>query len=205
MKNLLQDKKFVVIDDVISEWLQNEILKMLDSNTFDWYYYKNTVYPESHFFKKYKNVTNLIDTPQFVHRFFNIEEADKQEHTSPYLNIPLMLLNEFCLKKEVKLLRLIRAKANLMLPSKKSNVNTHSMPHKDQDTSHYVILYYVNDSDGDTFLFDDDGKTFARISPKKGRCLVFDGNILHASSNPIESEVRLIMNIDLAHEDNIYV
>jgi hypothetical protein len=80
---------------------------------------------------------------------------------------------------------------------------------------HLVMLYYVNDSDGDTVIFDktlddipngihypDEYCTLNithRISPKRGRVLFFDGKFYHASSSPTKS-VRSIITLDLFGE-----
>lgn len=77
---------------------------------------------------------------------------------------------------------------------------------------HLVMLYYVNDCDGDTILYDKtledipDGIPYPekyhnlnithRISPKKGRILFFDGRIYHAPSTPTKS-IRCIITMDL--------
>ena len=69
-------------------------------------------------------------------------------------------------------------------------------PHTDLDSPHWVCLYYVTDSEGDTILFKDDKKTeIQRISPKKGRLAFFDGSIPHCSSRPKDT-TRIILNID---------
>ena len=66
--------------------------------------------------------------------------------------------------------------------------------HTDQEEPHWVCLYYVNDSDGDTILFEDDGKIeIQRVSPKKGRVLFFDGSLKHCSSRPVKN-TRCIIN-----------
>jgi len=57
------------------------------------------------------------------------------------------------------------------------------------------MIYYVNDSDGDTYL--KIGKTTKRISPKKGRVLYFDGSIMHAANHPRKTNKRLIINFNL--------
>ena len=63
------------------------------------------------------------------------------------------------------------------------------------------ILYYVNDSDGDTILYENDRKTvIERITPKAGRFLYFDGNIPHCASRPVESLKRLVININLSKQ-----
>lgn len=83
-----------------------------------------------------------------------------------------------------------------------------SSPHVDiDDEDHLVCLYYVNDADGDTILFDkmDMGEEFdesqelnilARITPKKGRILLFCGRQYHAASLP-EKGARIIVNFDI--------
>jgi hypothetical protein len=82
--------------------------------------------------------------------------------------------------------------------------------HVDTDKKCYTLLYYVNDSDGDTLFFDKTTKDypyseyntsrflpdwserqkeiFTEIvyskTPKKGTAVAFDGSIYHASSSP---------------------
>jgi hypothetical protein len=81
-------------------------------------------------------------------------------------------------------------------------------PHVDFYLPHYNALYYVNDTDGDTYVFketyDDvslersveyarEGRftTARRISPKKGRMVGFDGKHYHASMHPTQSSHRI--------------
>ena len=61
------------------------------------------------------------------------------------------------------------------------------------------MVYYVNDSDGDTVLFNEFYNTKSvsinrRIAPKKGRAVIFDSNRFHASSNPINTPTRFVIN-----------
>ena len=65
----------------------------------------------------------------------------------------------------------------------------------DNETPHYTGIYYVNDCDGDTFLFDGT-KEIAKISPKKGRIVIFDGKTLHAGSHPYLSDFRMVINFN---------
>jgi len=96
--------------------------------------------------------------------------------------------------------------------------------HIDSPEPHISIIYYVSDSDGDTIIYknpldmDNDSHwtepnkygfqdpivpTFdsvvekQRVSPKKGRVLVFDGLLWHTSNQPNESNRRVILNSNL--------
>jgi len=91
---------------------------------------------------------------------------------------------------------MLLARSFLQLPV--STTRLHNNIHIDYETPHTVCLYYVNDTDGDTFIFANDKKTITqRISPKKNRCVVFDGLTYHASSAPTKDK-RAIINFDLS-------
>ena len=72
--------------------------------------------------------------------------------------------------------------------------------HKDLPYDHTVVLYYVKDSDGDTHIFDEFGGVIKKIKPKKGRVVVFNGNLLHASGVAKE-DIRAVVNIDVITEE----
>jgi hypothetical protein len=85
--------------------------------------------------------------------------------------------------------------------------------HINQQTPHLVLLYYVNDSDGDTLLFNKttndvegcplyydhnecDFDIDYRVTPKQGRVLLFDGRTYHSSCSPTEG-IRCIITLDI--------
>ena len=64
------------------------------------------------------------------------------------------------------------------------------------------MLYYVCDSDGDTIIYNEreESKTYTikqRVTPKQGRVVLFDGGLMHTAEQPINSNVRCIVNYDL--------
>jgi hypothetical protein len=70
--------------------------------------------------------------------------------------------------------------------------------HVDRYDPHFSLLYYVNDSDGDTVFFEDDKTTIIKkVSPKKGRMVLFDGSIPHAASTPTKNS-RCIINYNFS-------
>ncbi len=98
------------------------------------------------------------------------------------------------------------ARSFLQFPKLKSVTNN---PHTDLTMPHLVCLYYVNDSDGDTIIYNetlDDvlpnevNKTQftikQQISPKKGKIVMFDGKYYHSSSSPT-TDRRCIVNFDV--------
>ena len=93
---------------------------------------------------------------------------------------------------------LLRAKSFMQLPLIREEKYLHNNRHVDFDTPHIACVYYVNDSDGDTFIYDNESKS-QRISPKKNRAVVFDGSLYHASSLPTKNK-RVIINIDVAYD-----
>lgn len=71
-------------------------------------------------------------------------------------------------------------------------------PHIDQQKEHYTILYYLNNSDGDTYFYKNDGKTLInKITPEQNKAVLFDGLTWHASSKPIKNMYRIVLNINL--------
>ena len=59
-----------------------------------------------------------------------------------------------------------------------------------------VILYYVNDADGDTVFFDGNNNIVKSVTPKKGTAVLFNGHILHAGGIP-KKHSRCIVNYNI--------
>jgi len=104
------------------------------------------------------------------------------------------ILYYFCFSNKILLEDIYRLRLNLNLPI--LNTNLSDIIHTDLKKPHLVLIYYVNDSDGDTVLFDNDTlKEVKRVSPKKGRALLFDGSTKHAGSYPTKN-ARFLININ---------
>ncbi len=104
---------------------------------------------------------------------------------------------------EIEIHGIVRIKFNLLLQQKDAPEFHYNIPHKDAKDSAYSMVYYCNDSDGDTFLFNEfyqHGRlptklTIAeRVTPKKNRAVIFESHRYHASSNPRINKDRMIIN-----------
>lgn len=120
------------------------------------------------------------------------------------------LIDYVCEAEGIELNRILRIKSNFLTQNVDYSFNEMciNFPHLDNYNEHTVLVFYVNDSDGDTILFNEqyqvgdkekdniDLTTEARVHPKKGRILMFNGLQYHTSQNPIESKYRCILNIN---------
>ena len=167
---------YKIHDGLIDEKTVEQVFMVLFGWHFPWTYYANTNYST--------HQTQEDDVPQFTHGFMR-DGANNSKLTS----IPLEIVKPFGLG----FTDMYRAKANLVGWEKAPR--THP-PHTDDDMPHFVILYYVNDSDGDTVIYLPDGDSVS-ITPKKGRVLAFDGSLKHASSSPVETRYRVVININI--------
>ena len=172
-------EKFIkVIDDLIPANLCNKLEEEIFSLKIDWKYVPDIVEPLPT--KKIKSA------PGFSFIFINQNNIVSSHPVYNYLQILYHSAHsENILIKDINFTRIF-----LQLPS---NINYYSKPHVDMSQPHLVCLYYVNDSDGDTIFFDDNGKEIKRASPKKGRVVLFDGSIYHSAGIP-QNNHRAIIN-----------
>ena len=104
----------------------------------------------------------------------------------------------------------LQSRSFLQLPlSEQLAGNEIDTPHLDLGFDfHWVFLYYVKDSDGDTVIYDkkmtapDDIPLFetlkekVRITPKQGTLIIFNGLYWHTAEQP-KKDVRCIINFNL--------
>ncbi len=138
---------------------------------------------------------NSYESEQFVHALY--QESAKR---SPYFDVVFPFFYFLEEKTWILLNAIERIKANMLMKKERAE-DTYNTPHIDIPTpKHKSLLYYVKDCDGDTFIFNEtyyDKRKLTvrkRITPKKGKAVIFDSNIWHASSNPRENNNRIVLN-----------
>lgn len=117
------------------------------------------------------------------------------------------VLKTFANKHGLIIDKIFRERSNI---STRTLMTTTSRPHVDTlDNDHYVFLYYANDSDGDTILYNEyaDRNKFYNhndvsinqiISPEAGKAILFPGKQFHSWSGPTENHIRIILNMNVS-------
>lgn len=183
----------IILDDFISEQYQDEIEKgLLGDTRIPWYLQDDVT-------------MGFKDLP---YKNTGMSHVLKNDHgiTSNLYHFVMPMVYEAFNKIDYVVDGVILARSFLQLPALNNNPN---WPHTDINVPHTVCLYYVNDSEGETVIYNETDEdvlvnqiqTYSyteckRIAPKKGRVAIFNGNRFHASGKPT-SKKRCILNFDL--------
>jgi len=175
-----------VYDNLIDSDISNDIEKIILNSNFPFFYSKLTVNDEDYESSKHRK--DVKDGPQLTHNFLNHGRSSKNFSDI----IPLVKEMSKIINHNIALLRV---KANLKFNNNNLNKDHHNTPHIDREDDSYAILYFVNESDGDMFFFTEE--KVKRVSPKKGRFVLFKSNISHCGQHPINSRVRCTINFNI--------
>ena len=140
----------------------------------------------------------------FSHEYVNLEDGI----CSDFHNLFLGLIKNSCKKINIKKIDILQGRSFLSTPTNipRDDVDT---PHVDMVAPHFVMLYYVCDSDGDTIIYNEKTKfdncrpdskiNFTikkKVSPKQGRVVLFNGIHFHTAEQP-NHNLRCIVNYNL--------
>ena len=187
-----------VFDDIITKTEQEDLKNTLYGPKFNWFYINDVT----------KIDNEKQQRPCLTHLFM-----DNGNINSEWYNI-VTKISDNVNKKLKKKLRPIQVRSFLQLSLNEKLIGKDKVDtaHIDLYIPHTVYLYYVNDCDGDTILYNykskngkkdipyfENIKIKKRITPKQGRVVVFDGMIWHTSSQPTKG-TRTIINFDMVKE-----
>lgn len=165
--------------NILDKESSNYLYKQITSDTFPWFFLSNSA------------LAGKKDDETFS--WFHMLYDNKSVNSSWY---PLF---ELSIKKIIKSFKLkgdlLRVRIGLHTCMNKKITGT---PHIDSLDKHKTILYYFNDSDGDT-VFYKNKKIIKKITPVLNSGICFDGSIYHSSSKPIKNIKRLVMNINICN------
>jgi hypothetical protein len=190
----------IIIDNIPVEY-QQQLHDTLYSPDFPWFLNKRTVKVDDPLLELATFLNDKTkDSQQFTHTFYK----DDMVKSNYYPLISEILTHIERMGYEIKSIN--RIKANLMTIESDFPEDFYNTPHSDTYGSETMsLLYYVNDSDGDTFFFNEFFKEVGehnfteltinkRITPKMGNAVFFDSKQYHASSPPRFNNVRMVIN-----------
>lgn len=178
-----------IIDDAVSVKLQNEYEEFVTNKNFNWYLAQRTVGEKD---AGYRKDPNEIIVPFMYHTIIK-----RGEINSAIWDMTSKVLQQVEDSSPLRIESLINVKLNMQFAN--GHPDKHNGIHIDGWTDdNLTALYYINDSDGDTHFFDDDKNVVQRVSPKKGRFVVFNSDHFHASQSPINSDKRIIINWNMS-------
>lgn len=175
-----------VCDNVISEKYSKYLFEQVTN--LKWTFVPNLSYGHSETNYKTAGFSYLF----YLDKKYNNKENSTIISKNFKIVIPLLLeaFEKFDLNLDLN--NVFRSRARLTLNRDVSFVED---KHIDYKQSHLVLLYYFNTTDGDTVFYQNDS-IVESISPKRGRGVLFDGSIFHASSASTLSP-RIVLNTNI--------
>ena len=189
--------KILVFDDIIDLEYQEKIKKVLLSDyqykgyEFPWYFTQDVTDPLN---------SKTQKRSAFYHGYVVSDDEIMGTIDSVFHHLLVPLIDNSCYKIGKQDVTIIKGRSFLQLPINFKGEREDS-PHVDITDDHFVMLYYVCDSDGDTIIFNEREKSEKytiqkRVTPKQGRVVLFDGTFYHTAEQPIDN-VRCVINYDL--------
>jgi hypothetical protein len=199
--------KTITVDPELADRVERDLFSIRP----DWKYYNYSVNSKNNLFnvnrstldeinRKYGPVndtqrfTDAIYDPRGKHppgNFFNIRSNPKSRYNVCFPAMAKLVdhMQETHIPKNYKVNRLM---FNMQTIRPEWSMQH---PHPDfLDKDFITILYYVNNSDGDTFFFEG-SECVHRSSPIKGTAVMTPSCMWHAGSSPTKTETRVVINM----------
>jgi hypothetical protein len=187
-----------IVDKIIPQGYADQIEADVLTTGFPWFYINDVTNP------------NYGSNSGFVHPAFDFGKQPSDWHS--FIRPMVYGIEE---AHGQAITQILRIRVGLLTQTNTVGFNT---PHVDFTMGHFTACYYVNDSDGDTVMFDqrlsDTGITnfteqnlveyvertqftvAGQSSPKKGRVCIFDGTRFHASTKPNTHDKRVVITVN---------
>ncbi len=193
----------MIYKDILPTTNYNQLFDLITGVDFPWYYQPDIAFTT---FKGHLNDPMAISSFGFTHLVWDIDKGKVSE----LISLMGPLVENFQNQSKIKINNFLRIKINLQVPLKNNIPEKYNGVHIDRFDKHQTLIYYLNDSDGDTVVFDkiyseDDDYLAAssmslpikyRVKPTANTLLHIDGFQYHSGSNPIESNYRITININ---------
>ena len=211
MNDFFED--IVEIEDFIPPRYQQHLKETVLDSKFPWYFNRDITSPLWFWKENHLNDSTLEVEDSSFTGFMHILWG-REGKESDFYDIFVPLLYSMEEKINMTIAELVQLRLGLFTLN--TNRQPYHVPHVDyqDDGLKYTAIYYLNDSDGDTYFFneflDPNIKRFINgydpslftvaksVKPKQGKLVLFDGRRYHASSYPESTPERMVLNINFA-------
>tara|TARA_R110002020_G_scaffold4968_3_gene21240 strand:- start:1518 stop:2120 length:603 start_codon:yes stop_codon:yes gene_type:complete len=196
--------KPLIIDNLLPSVYQNELENTISHLPF--YYTDSIGYDEnSPKTEGYK----FLDNIGFSHALILDGKIESQ-----YWNVFKPILYFFTDKTGISIKDILRVRLRLTVQHPNRKDYLFNKPHTDlmgHKGPYKTLVYYINDSDGNTYIFDKflnrkedlketlkniDQHIILKQKPKKGTGIYFEGHQYHSGNTPINYKSRYVINFD---------
>lgn len=185
--------EILIKENVLPLKLQKDILAALTSRQFPWFFLNDITYSEL------DNKDTHCNGYGFFHMVdhegaTSIWNEDLKKTLKPIHDLINSTIPFFEKEFNLKYKKLNRIKIGLQ--TKISEQSISFTPHTDSFKPHFVVIYYVNSSDGDTIFYETANKDaeIKRVSPQMGSAVFFNGKNAHGGSSPAFHSRRIVIN-----------
>tara|TARA_B110000503_G_scaffold61049_1_gene96944 strand:- start:696 stop:1322 length:627 start_codon:yes stop_codon:yes gene_type:complete len=202
---MIDNNQIYILDNIIPPQYQKYLFKAITEDS-TWVLNPTTSTFPNLITSPDSNIINQINENfQFINtKFVNETTPQYPSNTLPISPILHYVQSYFNYSFHYNLTKL---KINLQTSLPNNSPNTFNIPHIDNSSFTpytYTLIYYANDSDGDTIIFNEKFENspiknfsiYKKITPKKGRVIIFPTNTVHCGSHPTKSISRIVININ---------
>ena len=182
-----------VLDNFLTKSYHKELLGIMSSANFGWYYNENISYKSG---ENPEDVTPRLDEYGFSHIFWD---------ENGMRDTPISMLWKPGLYQIMDVVNtdfILRSRGDMTMYTHREFVHD---PHVDYPFKNISTVYYINDSDGDTIFYNqrhpgkgqpmpDKLEVRDRVSPKANRLVFFEGDVIHTGMSPNKHKNRIIIN-----------
>jgi hypothetical protein len=194
---------YKVVDDLFTTEQKDIIEQSLLGKDSDWKFSRNFSYP---------NASNIPEKKKKMFGFSKLLfDSDPVVPVDKNIDIYINMINVIKNSTGLDFKNVFKIRSQLSLPivteETCGNIHTDCI----SDFPYIVCLYYVNDSDAGTVIFneaidksnpqqlkhDNEVTEMVRIEPKRGRVLIFNGGLYHAGLIP-KTEYKCVLNFNIS-------
>lgn len=210
-------EEILILEDLLPEQLENDIIDRICHNpNFPWFMIKKISH---NFFYEDNSRPEYIDPmiTDDVGFYHSVTEFGKinSAHYDFFKTILYFMAHEI----NVTIKDIIRIRLRYTHTVKNHTEFKYAAPHVDFEEikeNYKTFIYYVDDSDGDTYLFDklfdksketydpvvkEPLKTILQYTPKKGHAIYFNGHRYHSGNYPVNYSSRIMINFDFTERN----